>query len=191
MPQQIIELFEREVLEPIAKSSLLKADSMGFKVPFPMVGEHVVRMVAKGGAKPVEVLLEIRNSKRARAFRRFCGELEAAIYEGIGGVRTVQKLQKAMRELFQKWSVDLDEDVRYKTRNIGVTFSKNILGLKMELPVKDPVLWSHNADLFFLNDIVRSARIDRAVRWHDNKVGAEFERKLNEHLALREKLPPA
>ncbi len=89
---------------------------------------------------------------------------------GPEGLRDVQKITKEIKELFKKWSVDLDEEVRYRIRKISIGFSKNVFTLNTEITIKDPIIWSKHSDLFFLNDMLRATRLERLAVKLDHRV---------------------
>lgn len=178
----IIQLFENKVIDKIINDPNFKQiHSFGLSLPIPLVGEFILHQIAKGG-EPLDIIYSVRTSKSAKRFRELCRKLENALRLGPEGLRDVQKITKKIKELFKKWSVDLDEEIRYRTRKISIGFSKNVFNLNTEITFKDPIIWSNNSDLFFLNDMLRATRLDKLGVKLDHRVSKKIWEKEDDSL---------
>ena len=121
----------------------------------PPVAAAILRR-AKEPRYVAEVTMEMRGSRRARAFRKWCSEFAQAIE--TGDVATQQKKWHALEEAAAKWKVDLDEEVRYRKRSLK--FGMGILFAKADADfssIHDPVLLPAGRlrPLLLLNDVFR------------------------------------
>lgn len=144
VPHRVIEELDRE---------LLQGDET--YVRFPPVAEVVLRQ-HRDGATLLETIASIR--QRAALFRNWCAELEVAIRSGRPGVSTRKRLELELAEAKVQWKTDPNNGVRYKanTLSFAIPFVDKFVkltGPSGELRIKDPVLWSRNKPLLFLNSL--------------------------------------
>jgi hypothetical protein len=105
-----------------------------------------------------DVVLDMRNTKRAKNFRNWCADFRQAVSAGPTGAAKLQKMWSAIQEISKKWQLDLDEEVRYRTRKFK--FGLSSLAAKGELEgltFKDPIIFvgRRYRPFLFLNDIFR------------------------------------
>lgn len=149
VPHRVIKELDRE---------LLQGDET--YVRFPPVAEVVLRQ-HRDGATLLETIASFR--QRAALFRKWCAELEVAIRSGRPGVSTRKRLEQELAEAKTQWKTDPDNGVRYKatTLSFQIPFVDKFVKLKGasgELRIKDPVLWSRNKPLLFLNSLYQPTR---------------------------------
>lgn len=105
-----------------------------------------------------DVIREIRDSKRARRFRAWCGEFRQALSEDSPDPSKAQRMWKLVQEVTEKWKGDLDEEVRYRTRSIKIGLGPT--GAKADADmgiIRDRIvrISGRYRPLLFLNDILR------------------------------------
>jgi hypothetical protein len=103
-------------------------------------------------------IIDVRESKHAKDFRRFCGYLQAAMWAGFPAKGEVRRLFNELRGASQSWAKDVREQVDYRTRNIRITLGVELLKAEGEggAKVKDRILWGGRyKSLLFLNDLLR------------------------------------
>ena len=131
----------------------------------PPIASDVLRR-AKEPKYVIEALLEMRESKRARRFRKWSREFREAICAGAFGTLEAQRMWKTVEDAAQKWKNDLDEEVRYRTRTLKLGFGP--AGIKAEIPsftIKDPIIISAKRyrPLLFLNDLFRPSKYNQSI----------------------------
>jgi hypothetical protein len=107
-----------------------------------------------------EVVMSIRDSKKARRFRAWSKEFREALTEGPRGATKAQKMWKAVQEVAEKWKRDLDEEVKYRTRSLKIALGPEYANVDVDFVVKDPILSVRRKyrPFLLLNDVFRGKR---------------------------------
>jgi hypothetical protein len=138
----------------------------GIDLAVPPVAEYVFNHYHQSGVDLASAINEIRNSKNARLFRRYCSAVDAELahLSPRASLATLQRLLGDVRRAADKWLGNFNEGVHYVTRQISL---RKVWGIgplleaigAAPIQFRDPVLWSpENASLLFLNDLYRSPR---------------------------------
>jgi len=130
-------------------------------VDIPPVAELVVRTSRKRRLDLAGAVLEVRESKNARRFRKWCAKMSAKLGEGRAGLAAAQRIERELKEVCSTWRADVEEGVRYKRRqlDLGVIpcLGKVLTFFGMQkLTIKDPIIRAEKPYLLFLNDLYRS-----------------------------------
>lgn len=129
----------------------------------PPILESVLRFKARESVELPIAINEIRASKNAIAFRKWCSEIDNEL-RGCSGRSAIPIMQKLIGELdsvAEAWEKDLNLHVHYKRRTIslkkiwGIGSLLEAVGLS-EFEINDPVILQSKQHLLFLNDLYRS-----------------------------------
>lgn len=124
------------------------------RLDIPPVAQYVIQTTERR-RDLAERTLEVRASKHAKDFRKWCFELQAALAAGLPGLVTAKKLYGELEKACELWSQDLQDHVTYKRRRLRITSVLKILDVETEIEVKDPILFGGDLKhLLFLNDLV-------------------------------------
>ena len=124
------------------------------QINIPPVAEFIIKTTKTFGHLP-ERIMEVRNSKHATDFRKWCIELQTALSSGSLGLVRAKKLYGELEKARTTWSKDFDEGTKYRTRKLTISSILQILGIETEFQVKFPLLWhSDFKHVLFLNDLV-------------------------------------
>lgn len=151
--QQVLETFTRAVTD--ATPELFRGYDL--TVSIPPVAQYIFATV-DGPRALYQRIFDVRDSKHARAFRGFCGELQLALRAGLPGRGEAQRLLLELKEASQAWAKDVHEHVDYQTRDIRIALGVDFLKAEGEVGgrVKDRILWGGRYKaLLFLNDLLR------------------------------------
>jgi hypothetical protein len=133
----------------------------------PPVAEYVAKLSVQKNATLVDAVFEVRESDRAKEFRKWSGERNRVIAGGRSGLREQKSVLTKLETTCQAWASDLAEGVTHRKRKItwgelpwlGSVIKTleidKLLGLVgwETKEVKDPVLWVDQPYLVFLNDL--------------------------------------
>jgi hypothetical protein len=179
--KQIVELRGEEVEDPnkyagiaVKALNLAEGKHISKENPFatidisiPPVAEYVARFSKKKEIGMNVAIQEVRESRNARAFRKWCAERNSIIRQGRAGLKDAQRIYKELDTLCLKWAKDIQEEVRYRTRTITWSelpwMGSIVKSLEIDKilklvgwhrrEIKDPVLWVKQPYLLFLNDL--------------------------------------
>jgi hypothetical protein len=152
-------------------SSIEVAEYAGVDLSVPPVVDYVMAFAAKNRVDILTATNEIRLTRNAVRFRERCGKIDEELtdFAGRPSVLSLQKLIHDIDEVASKWKNDLDEGVKYVRRQVslrkvwGLGSLLESLGVD-KLTLKDPVIFSRDGDLLFLNDLYRSPRSRRKTK---------------------------
>lgn len=157
-----------ELEREIAATPAVRYASVDFAVP--PVAEQVLFLHREHGLDIASAINELRDSKHARSFRRYCARIDGELAElsPRASVRPLQRLVTEIRSVVGVWKDDLDEGVRHVTRTLGL---RKLWGLGRTLEAlgldaftfRDPVLFApRKSHLLFLNELYRGSRRPRS-----------------------------
>lgn len=92
-------------------------------ITVPAAVEHALYFAKKNKLKLSQSILEIRESKNAKEFRRYCKSLDLELRDLTPRKRMLasQRLLGDLNEVIGKWAEDLDDGVKYKKRSINLS----------------------------------------------------------------------
>jgi hypothetical protein len=126
----------------------------------PPVAEYVLRIADERDADLVSAIFEVRESKHARDFRRWCSEMSGTIRQGRSGMAAAQKVYAELERECSAWQRDVNEHVKYQHRTLSLGdfwfIGKILKVFGMEkVHLKDPVIAVDKPYLLLLNDLYR------------------------------------
>lgn len=89
--------YERKVIQPINKLLQSTLPWQSFRIPLPPLTSSIYSKAKKKNATPLEIAIDIRNSKNARAFRKWCNEILLAYEE-----KNRKELIRLLKALYQE-----------------------------------------------------------------------------------------
>lgn len=156
-PEKIIATFEGSVLRPEV------GDNPSVDLSIPAVAELVLRVAQRQKCSLLQATAEVRESKNAIAFRKWCAKFASFEREGRPGAKQQVEMLAQLDDVCRIWRSDLKEGVDYKVRKINLEHLPIVggvlkaLNMQQTLTIKDPILKSppRNAYFLFLNDLLR------------------------------------
>jgi hypothetical protein len=161
VPEKVIDRFANRA--PTAE----EPDIISFELNIPPVPEFVLHFAKARRVSLHQATLEVRNSKHAAEFRKWCAELFQLGEEGGLKARTeYRKMMKEFTSACDKWCIDACEGVKYETRTLklgDIPYVGKVLkavGLD-DISIKDPVLIPSKRYRYFLflNDLLRAPNV--------------------------------
>jgi hypothetical protein len=124
----------------------------------PPVAEYVIKFADDKHIDLISAILEVRNSKHARSFRKFCAEMGRNIRVGRCGMPAAQGVYEELRRTCLAWQRDVNEHVKYERRTLDLGEVWLIGGILKafgmnKIRLKDPVIAVDKPYLLFLNDL--------------------------------------
>jgi hypothetical protein len=129
----------------------------------PDLTSHILKRCVRRGVPLGEMIMEVRNSRNAKNFRGFCGELCATLLASDRKVEALNAQLAGIKKIVDLWAEDLDEGIVHRRHTVnfkdvwGVGKILEAVGLE-KVSVKDPIL-SMKEDLrglLLINDVLRS-----------------------------------
>jgi hypothetical protein len=129
----------------------------------PHITEHVLAYSKKFRCTIGQSVMHMRDSASARKFREYLQELAGLVLSPNRQETLIDRLLADVASLTKKWSENVDEEVRFRTRKIRLKDLPAIgkllhaAGLD-EMFVRDPVVWQTEnvRSLIFLNEVLRA-----------------------------------
>ena len=157
----IAQIAVRELDKRLENQKAAQIAEVDFSVP-PVV-DLVLSLAQKTDV--VTAITDVRNSRNAVAFRRWCHELDNEIRYCTGrtSTATIQKVLAEIDTVAKEWESNLDHGVKSIRRRISlkkiwvIGSILEALG-KSEIEVNDPVLRARKRHLLFLNDLYRTPK---------------------------------
>lgn len=129
----------------------------------------LVLQVVGSGADVVSAILEVRESRNAVAFRRWCSEFDDELrsLNGRSAATLVKKVIKEVDQAATRWNDDINLGVKYERRTLELK-KLSLVGPLLEaigidqVSIPDPVIRPGKPHLLFLNDLYRPPKKNRA-----------------------------
>ena len=152
MPQKILDFVDETLISSRASQFL----SINLEVP--AVAELVVNFAIKNRIDVVTAIYEVRNSKNAVSFRKWCRQLSELVRHGRQGFAAAQAVYKELERHCKAWRSNIGDFVHYRTRTLNLSKIPILgsilttLGIE-KLKYRDPILSGTKPYLLFLNDL--------------------------------------
>jgi hypothetical protein len=129
-------------------------------IKIPPVVEHVFYLSKTKNITISDSINYIRNSKNATRFRKYFDSLDDELRDLTPRKKLpiYQRLFREIDSLSNTWLLDMDEEVKYRTRRINLT-KLPIAGKVFEtvgignLSIPDPIIFPSSPHLLFINDL--------------------------------------
>lgn len=163
-PENVVRNFQKAVTAPPKEALVDYSGLISAELHIPPVAELVLRRAKKRNIPLVDATLELRESRNACEFRKWCHQFSSLRNEGLAGEAEQTRLMGQLETVCKIWREDVGEEVNYRSRKLNLEVIPimgsvlKALNLHEVLDVQMPVLevTPKFSYFLFLNDLLRN-----------------------------------